>query len=215
MVVRHSFALLALGCAAQLLTGCNEPAPRAQVSSDAASSTDRSGRAAASQDSVCRPPGASAASSGLRVDAAELRGQYELTVIAVQGAGRDTMVAGTLHLDHARTSAPSPYSDISYPLAGWSSVDLSALGRVSLAYSPSSDDPALPGVQVSYDPQRGAYRMVFGNAYTTRGVRTDAGVLFRIVEVSPTHLRGEWVDGGRRSPLPRGYFCAERVPTSG
>lgn len=159
----------------------------------------------------CRPPSPAVAPGTRPVAARDLVGDYILTVVAVRGAGRDSVVTGRLVLHPTSTAPQVPHSPASYPLSGWSDVDLKQLGRVSLAYPASSTDPIMPGVQAIYDSMTSAYSLVFGNAISSRGVREDAGVYFDLTDVSPRGFRGTWKDGGRIAPLPQGYFCAHRA----
>lgn len=145
------------------------------------------------------------------VAARDIIGSYILTVVAEHGEGRNSAVTGRLVLNPTNAAPEVAHSPVSFPLSGWSSIDLEGLGRVSLAYSASSIDSTRPGVQAIYNQTTGAYTLVFGNAMSSQGVGEDAGVYFDIADVSPTGFSGTWKDGGRIAPLLRGYCCATRV----
>lgn len=106
-------------------------------------------------------------------------------------------------------------SSVAYPLAGTSDIDLARLGVVSLAYSPSATDPNEPGVQGVRDAASKTYSLIFGNAFSHKGVQLDAGVYFHIARATPRGIFGRWNDGGRRAPRAHGYFCASRLDLPG
>lgn len=144
-----------------------------------------------------------------QAEAAQIvQGTFALTVVATQGGGPDTLVRGQLTLqptDSAHRHPPNPA--ITFLSHGATDVDLTRLGPVSLAYSPAASDADRPGIQVSHDGEH--LSMIAGNAFG-RVITTDAGVLFWIVAGDEAGFRGRWEDGGRRTPLPGGYFCAVR-----
>jgi len=149
-----------------------------------------------------------------------LAGEFALTVVATQGFLRDSVVRGRLSLwiadsPHRYYTGSPDYPDhvsdsVTFPLAGASDVDLETLGEVSLAYSVGSRNRDRPGVQGT---RSGG--LVFGNAAGPQGMNLDAGVFFQILAITGQGFSGDWIDGGRRSPLPAGVFCAVRLPPVG
>jgi hypothetical protein len=141
----------------------------------------------------------------------QLTGDYLLTVIATRGGGPDTIVHGSLQLRPSSVIVSPSHSAETYPLSGSANIAIERLGRVSLAYSPGTRDSIRPGVQVSHRRSDQRISLVFGNAASPLGGRTDSGVYFDVLDVSDRALLGVWRDGGRKSPLPQGYFCARRL----
>jgi|RifCSP16_2_1023846.scaffolds.fasta_scaffold183382_2 hypothetical protein len=72
---------------------------------------------------------------------------------------------------------------------------------------PPGTDEERPGVQGAFDAEAQTLTLVFGNALGAPMMRTDAGVLFRVVSGDAKGLLGRWEDGGRRNAAA-GYFCA-------
>jgi hypothetical protein len=150
-----------------------------------------------------------------RVDSASdlrsfLPGRYTLTVVRTFEGVADRRSVGTLELERADSlHAELVVGDgrrLSTPLYGWTNLDWSKIGNVSLGYSPASRDPDRPGVQLVPGGV-----LFIGNAYTRRGVLLDTGVLMRIHEADSTGFRGAWKDGGLPKEDLSGYFCAVRL----
>ncbi|MGH7567544.1 MAG: hypothetical protein ACREL9_01040 [Gemmatimonadales bacterium] len=141
-----------------------------------------------------------------------LSGEYRLTVVADHGFVGDTVAIGRLTMSSTGSELRTSHNkSITFPAWGWSDIDLLSLGPVTLAYGPSSRDPARPGVQAVYDSDDRSLVLVFGNAFERVGVTEDAGVFFHVHHLDGQVMRGRWEDGGLRTPRPGGYFCASRV----
>lgn len=161
---------------------------------------------------MCTPPDSSASGTLASLQPLDLEGRYRLTAIARhEGVGADSIAIGTLTLQRSVTSAAEGRGVLSYPVIGNSDIDLTKFGHVSLVYSPASTSQDRPGVELGYSAQEKYFGLVFGNARSTGGGRVDAGVEFVIHHAHDGGFGGTWVDGGRRRPVARGYFCARRL----
>lgn len=146
-----------------------------------------------------------------------LRGTYDFTVVGRIRVTADSIVKGELTLSPTDsvhryyTLDPNAqhwrHREPTFLLAGWTTVDLRAVGAVGVVSSPSSRNPDSPGVQVD---ERGV--LVVGNSVTPRrGPTLDAGVLFVVRHIDESGFSGIWTDGSTLQPTPHGYFCAFRV----
>ena len=146
-----------------------------------------------------------------------LQGKYDFVVVSTNPRfRRDSIDYATLSL----TPTPARYRDSPNPAIktlyfGHSDVDLSRLGHVALAYSPSSTEPERPGVEVDYNSRDSTLDMTFGNAMSTGAHTMDAGVSFNVFRVDSLGFSGRWLDGGLPVAKPghvtQGYFCAFRA----
>lgn len=162
---------------------------------------------------ACLPPDTAPAARRQTVAPSSLIGTFRMTVVATNGSRGDTIAYGILHIDTIGALGPvTATSAVSFPLAGYSTVDLAEFGPTSLAHSPASRAPNRPGVQVLWNTSAASLRIVFGNTTTSEGRGIDAGVYFDPSHVSQLGFGGTWVDGGRANPNLGGFYCAERIP---
>lgn len=151
--------------------------------------------------------------ANVRVALHHLVGDYRLIVVTDRRFGDDTVAEGQLSL--FRTSSERRVTQIkaiTVPAWGWSDIDLRRLGRVALAYPPSSRNTDRPGVEAEFDSVEQRLVLIFGNAVgRDLTVAEDAGVFFEIMDIDVRGIRGRWWDGGVRKPQPAGYFCAVRL----
>lgn len=147
---------------------------------------------------------------GPPVEVAAFEGTYSLVVVSARPIAHDSIVTGRLWIVQTPDRVGPAKARTTPALYGWSDVDLTRLGAVSLAYSPSSPDPSRPGVQVLQTPAKRVL-LVFGAAAVPGGVPRDRGVLFTIWRVDSAGIAGYWEDGGLTVPRTNGYFCAVRI----
>lgn len=141
----------------------------------------------------------------------QIVGDYALTVVARGGTQADSIASGTLAL---RETPPGRIAE-SFPVYGWSDVDLPRLGRVSMVHSAAQRDAQAPGVQASLNPRDRTLMLVFGNSLRVDGEQvvfsTDAGVMFSVFTADAGGMTGRWSDGGLSTLPTQGHFCARRI----
>ena len=162
-------------------------------------------------------------------------GRYEITIVATSGSKKGQSCSGTLELitsrpdDRSPTTGegPSPVGTILYPLYGWLSADLAAVGATlasgSDTPSPDSQDPVYPGVLVSRDDYdwrdgrlSGSPILLIGKDKQTRNVQLStlmadgAGIKLKVHHANDIGFKGNWSGIGRYWD-GSGSFCAQRV----
>ena len=144
-----------------------------------------------------------------------LAGEYRLVMVAAVGVIQDSMAVGELVI--RPTDAAHRYSfnpDATYPLSGWTDIDMSEVAELSLAYPAAQMHSDKPGVQMVY--HRSQAYLLLGNAIPFAGaedvsITSDAGVFLHLVEITDDGFAGTWVDGSAAPSPPQGYFCATRL----
>jgi hypothetical protein len=178
------------------------------------------GRAPVPAGAPCAPvEGALAA--GTRAEA--LAGEYRLTLASTRGPAAGGSTAGTLRLRaYGARPAPVPASaGVRYPLFGAADVDLAAVGAQS-AGAVDADDAARPGVLGMEWPRADAPA---GTHEITLRLGADANhgdrlrfdgtfMALHVAALSADGFAGHWESGGGDQQAA-GYFCAERIGTSG
>lgn len=150
------------------------------------------------------------------VDAADLEGEYELTLVATEGPAADTSVRGRLSLypnppdlRGVPSAGGGVRADATAPLYGATTVDPEAVGGLDLG-DPASRDPQMPGVLVVQRENEIVLRI--GAEANRRGVlRFDGGYfVLRLRRVTEDGFAGGWA-GGALQAQASGHFCAHRA----
>ena len=149
-----------------------------------------------------------------------LAGEYQLMVVATEGArattsetGRLTLLAHDGEARQIRQPDGTPDPNVQIPLYGTANLDLEAVGAVRIGDLESSD-PMQPGVAVleqrstdSDSPPTITLR--FGSLANQRDItRFDGGYMaLRVSWIESGAFGGTW-ESGVRSQTAGGYFCA-------
>ncbi len=158
------------------------------------------------------------------VSAADLAGEYRLTLVATGGDSTGKTADGRLSLHPHESSARQvmvagvPDPNVSIPLYGAMELDLEVINALRLG-DLASLDPMRPGVAVfeSRGVREGAAApfteiiMRLGSIVNRRDVTLfDAGYsVLRLNWVDETSFGGTW-ESGVAGPRSRGHFCAFR-----
>jgi len=154
--------------------------------------------------------------------AATLAGEYQLTLVATDGAQQSHSVSGELalveHNDedrYIRSPDGSPEPGVVVPLYGTTTVALDRVGAVKLG-DLESTDPMKPGVAVmEHRSEQGSSLpdivLRFGSFANQRDItRFDGGfTALRVKWIRSGNFGGTW-ESGVTGPEAKGYFCAVR-----
>ncbi len=154
-------------------------------------------------------------------NAAELAGEYQVTLVATDGPERTHQVSGNLELlssDSAtrlfRRPDGSAEPDVQMPLYGSTDLSLAAVGAVTMG-DLTSLDPQRPGVAVLEQRASAAatpaITLRLGAQANQRDlVRFDGGyTALQVTWVAEGGFGGTW-QSGVSGPEAGGYFCAEK-----
>ena len=150
-----------------------------------------------------------------------LAGEYQLTLVATEGAQQSHSVSGELalveHNDedrYIRSPDGSPEPGVVVPLYGTTTVSLDRVGAVKLG-DLESTDPMKPGVAVmEHRAEQSSLPDIvlrFGSLANQRDItRFDGGfTALRVKWVRSGNFGGTW-ESGVMGPEAKGYFCAVR-----
>jgi hypothetical protein len=153
--------------------------------------------------------------------AATLAGEYQLTLVATEGARQSGSESGDLtlleHNDedrYFRSTDGSPVPGVIVPLYGTTTVSLDRVGAVKLG-DLESTDPMKPGVAVmEHRAEQGSLPDIvlrFGSFANQRDItRFDGGfTALRVKWIQSGNFGGTW-ESGVMGPEAKGYFCAMR-----
>ena len=149
----------------------------------------------------------------MAVQAEQLEGEYELTLVATGGKASGVLTEGRLWLypnEPDLRSLPAAggavRSDASAPLYGATDVDPEVVGGLRLG-DPASRDPNSPGVLLVQQGERVVLRI--GAEANRRGLlRFDGGYfVLRVQQVDESGFAGSWASGLLEAQA-EGHFCA-------
>lgn len=150
------------------------------------------------------------------VDAADLAGTYQLTLVATAGDSAGAEVEGRLWLEPNPPdlrSLPAPGDATGgaavAPLYGATDIQVERTGGLRLG-DLASRDPMQPGVLVV--GQRGRIILRLGSEGNRRGLlRFDGGYFaLRVHRADSAGFSGDWASGTLETAA-EGHFCARRV----